>query len=325
MNYTFESLKREIEARLCKVLKNADDISALSEYFATVDFYGVHSHGVKTLAAHIDRIERSAYNLEATFEIKKETPAFAVIDGGNGIGMLCANRCVDYAIEKSKEVGIFTVLSFNNNTYGSAFYYALRAANEGCICITSSNSPAQMAAFGGVDKVLGTNPFSIAVPAKNNPPIVIDMATSAVAKSRLNEFKAKGEPIPEGWALDKNGKPTTDAKAAIEGLMLPMAGFKGYGISMMIDVIAGALSGAAYLDSVGRFYCQDKTAMNVGFSFTVIDPSVVYGKEFYSQMDRYIEKVRSGNCAEGQSIALPGDDRLAIYKKYSQQGCELNF
>ncbi|MBO4950854.1 MAG: Ldh family oxidoreductase [Clostridia bacterium] len=316
--------KDEIKAKTKNVLLQSglEDNSAevFAEYMTQVELYGVKSHGLKTLKAHLKKIESGGYNLTPSFQVKKETSAFAVIDGDNAIGMLSGIHCVDYAVKKAKESGVFTTFSFNNNTYGAAFYYALRAAQKGCICFTMSNSPAQMAAAGGCEKILGTNPFSIAIPAKNNHPIVVDMATSVVAKSKINEYAENGLPIPDGWALDANGKPTTDAKVALNGLMQPMAGFKGYGMSMMIDILTGVISGASYLGNVGRFYNSEKKCMDVGFTFIVINPKIVYGTEFYSEMDSYINSVRTGKNVEGMKISIPGDDRLDNYRRNLKNG-----
>lgn len=299
------------------------DSQLLGEYFSTVEFYGVESHGIKTIDAHIKRITSNSYNLSPCFKIENETPGFAIIDGDNSIGMVCADYCVDYAIKAVGKNGIFMVLSNNNNTFGSAFYYALKAAKKGYICIASSNSPAQMAPAGGKEKLFGTNPFSIAIPAKNNHPIVIDMATSVVAKSKINEYKLGQKPIPEGWALDSDGNPTTDAQTALSGLMLPMAGFKGYGLSMMIDILSGFLSGASCLNNVGRFYSDEKKTMDVGFSFLVLSPEMIYGKDFYERIDSYIETIRNSKQVDGNKIILPGDDRLEIFNKNMTQGYSL--
>ncbi len=317
-------LKDEIKSNTLRVLCQAglDDIQAelFSEYMTQVELYGVKSHGLKTLKAHIQKIKSGGYNLAPSFSVTKETSAFAVIDGGNSIGIISGIKCVDYAMKCAEKSGVFTVFSFNNNTYGAAFYYALRAAQKGYICFTMSNSPSQMAAVGGCDKILGTNPFAVAIPAKKNSPIIMDMATSVVAKSKINEYVEKGLPIPEGWALDKDGNPTTDAQTALNGLMLPMSGFKGYGISMAIDVIAGLVSGAAYLGKVGRFYSPENKGMNVGFTFVVINPEVVCGKDYYDDMDLYIESIRGGRAIEGGKIVLPGDDRLENYESNLKNG-----
>ena len=171
-----------------------------------------------------------------------------------------------------------------------------------------------MAPIGGKEKMLGTNPFAAVVPVPNGDPIMVDMATSVVAKSKFKEYKERGERLPEGWALDENGQPTTDPDAGMRGLVLPMAGFKGYGIAMLIDILAGAVSGAAYLNKVGRFYSEDGAGMNIGFYLTVIDPHAVLGEEYDAMMRDYVATVRGSDPADGQTICLPGDDRITFYK-----------
>lgn len=278
--------------------------------FETADLYGVTTHGTAMIGNHLERIKRGGYNLHPDMKIFKETAAFAVIDGDNSMGPICADYCMRYACRKSTESGVFTVFSRNNNTFGSAFYYSLKAAEMGKICFICSNSPAQMAPVGGIEKMLGTNPFSVVIPVPGSNPVIIDMATSIVAKSKFKEYKEKGQALPEGWALDVNGNPTTDPDEAMQGLVMPMAGFKGYAIAMLIDIFAGALSGAAFLNHVGRFYSGDNSSMNVGFYMTVIDPYVVFGDEYDSMIKRYFTEIRTSKTAGGKKIVLPGDDRI---------------
>jgi LDH2 family malate/lactate/ureidoglycolate dehydrogenase len=285
----------------------------VADCFSTADSYGVTTHGGAILPSHIQRIQRGGYNLSPTFKVIRETAAFAVIDGDNAMGPVSATFCMRYAIEKCKASGVFTVFSRNNNTFGPAFYYPLLAAREGLIRIACSNSPAQLAPIGGKEKMLGTNPFSIVVPTDGDP-IILDMATSVVAKSKFKEYKLAGQALPEGWALDKNGKPTTDPDEAMQGLVLPMAGFKGYGIAMMIDILSGVLSGAAYLNKVGRFYMENGSCMNVGFQFIVLDPKQILGDDYERTIKEFVLLLRNSTPIEGQKIVLPGDDRL-IYKK----------
>ena len=286
----------------------------LADCLVTADEYGVTSHGTAVLGAHIDRIKRGGYNLNPDLKVIKETAAFAIVDGDNAIGPVSAMFCLDYALRKCRESGVFTVFARNNNTFGPAFYYSLKAAEQGCIAFVCSNSPAQMAPVGGVEKMLGTNPLAAVIPVPDGEPIIIDMATSAVAKSKFKEYKNEGKPLPEGWALDKDGNPTTDPDEAMRGLVLPMSGFKGYALSMLIDVIAGALSGASTLDRVGRFYSDDGACMDVGFYMTVIDPTVVLGDEYNSEIKEYVERLRNSRSAEGKKIVLPGDDRINYRK-----------
>ena len=310
----FETKKSEVIFALTEKGVQASHSETVADCFVTADEYGVTSHGTAILPSHIQRIERGGYNLSPEFKVIKETAAFAVIDGDNAIGPVSAMYCLDYATEKCRESGVFTVFARNNNTFGPAFYYSLKAAEKGYIAFVCSNSPAQMAPMGGVEKLFGTNPLAAVVPVKGSDPIIIDMATSVVAKSKFKECKNAGKPLPEGWALDKDGKPTTDPDEGMSGLVLPMAGFKGYAISMLIDIVSGVLSGAASLDRVGRFYSEDGSSMNVGFYMTVIDPVAVCGEEYHTEMAEYVERIKNSRAAEGSKIALPGEDRINYRK-----------
>lgn len=311
----FENTKREVISALTENGVQASHAETVADCFVTADEYGVTSHGTAILPSHIDKIKRGGYNLAPDIKVIKETAAFAVIDGDNAMGPVSAMFCLDYAVEKCRESGVFTVFSRNNNTFGPAFYYSLKAAEKGCIAFVCSNSPAQMAPMGGVEKLFGTNPLATVIPVKGGDPIIVDMATSVVAKSKFKEYKAEGKPLPEGWALDENGNPTTDPDEGMRGLVLPMAGFKGYAISMLIDLFSGLLSGAAYLDKVGRFYSEDGSSMNVGFYMTVIDPTVVLGEEYDHEIREYVETIKNSRAAEGKEITLPGEDRINYRKK----------
>ena len=304
------------KAKNTLVENGVGDIHAdiIADCLVTADEYGVTSHGTAMLEAHINRIKKGSYNLSPSIRVIRETAAFALVDGDNAIGPVSAMFCLDYAIKKSRDSGVFTVFARNNNTFGPAFYYSLKAAEQGCIAFVCSNSPAQMAPVGGVHKMLGTNPLAAVIPVPGEDPIIIDMATSAVAKSKFKEYKNEGKSLPLGWATDKNGIPTTNPDEAISGLVLPMAGFKGYAISMLIDIISGVLSGAAYLDKVGRFYSDDNSGMNVGYYMTVINPTVVLGEEYNEEISAYVKRLRGSRAAEGKEISLPGDDRLNYRK-----------
>lgn len=321
----FQEYKQQIKELLLQERLPCYQAELVSEYMATVDFFGISSHGAKTLKAHISKIRNGAYNLTPNFVVEKQLPAVSVINGDNAIGIVSAVHAVDYAIEKAEEAGVYTVFSHSNNTLGAAFYYVLNAAKRGYVCFAMSNSPAQMAPIGGRDKLLGTNPFAVAIPGRKNFPLVVDMATSVVAKSKFNEYKKAGKPLPEGWALDSDGNPTTDPDAALAGLVLPMSGFKGYGIALMIDALAGLMGGARFLDNVGRFYTSDNKGMGVGFSFSVVSPKSVYGEAFYDDFDKYIEKIRKSHSRSNSGVILPGDDRIAKFNENTKKGIELVF
>lgn len=311
--FTEEKTRIKVQLTGNGVPENQAD--TVADCFATADIFGVKTHGEKVLPAHIKKIQSGFYNLNPNFKVKKETAAFAVIDGDNAIGCVSAMHCVEYAIERVKQSGIYTVFSPSNNTFGAAFCYALKAAEQGYFAIVASNSPAQMTAMGGATKMLGTNPFAAVIPVADGQPVIIDMATSIVAKSKFKEYAESGKALPDGWALDKNGNPTNDPNAAINGFVLPMAGFKGYGIALLIDYIAGLLSGAAYLNHVGRFYSEEGDCMNVGFYIQVVDVKAVFGENYDKAIAKYVAEIRNGKSAEGKKVVLPGDDRYEYMKK----------
>ena len=314
LKFNFENEKAEACELLISNGVAKDHAEIVADCFVTADEYGVTSHGTAILPSHIQRIQRGGYNLDPDIKVVKETAAFAVIDGDNAMGPVSAMFCLDYALEKCKQSGVFTVFARNNNTFGPAFYYSLKAAEKGCIAFICSNSPAQMAPMGGCEKLLGTNPFATVIPVPGSDPIMVDMATSIVAKSKFKEYKNEGKPLPDGWALDENGTPTTDPDTGIRGLVLPMAGFKGYAISMLIDIFSGLLSGASYLDKVGRFYSEDGSSMNVGFYMTVIDPVAVCGEEYNQEIREYVDRIKNSKAVEGKKITLPGADRINFRK-----------
>lgn len=300
----------EIVKLLCENGVKKEDAEIVADCFSIADVFGVTTHGISILPSHVDRIKRGGYNLQPKLKVIRETCSFAVIDGDNAFGPVSAKYCLDYAIKKCKQAGIFTVFGRNNNTFGPAFYYSLKASEQGFIALVTSNSPAQMALFGGNEKMLGTNPFATVIPVPNSDPIIIDFATSIVAKSKFKEFLEKGQELPDGWALDTKGNPTNNPEEGIKGFVQPMAGFKGYGISMLIDIVSGLLSGSAYLNHVGRFYSNDCKSMNVGFYMTVIDPKQILGDEYDFTITQYVKEMRESGREKGQNIILPGDDRI---------------
>lgn len=307
--------KAQIIDRLLQNHVPESQAEIFADVMITADAYGVTSHGTAILDAHIDRLNRGGYNLAPKFNVIRETPSFAVIDGDNAIGPVSAAYCMQYATDRAKKNGVFTVFSRNNNTFGPAFYYSLKAAENGCIAFICSNSPAQMAPVGGKEKMLGTNPFSMVIPVPDSDPIIVDMATSVVAKSKFKEYKAANKPLPDGWALDKNGNPTNDPDEGIQGLVQPMAGFKGYSISMLIDIMSGVLSGAAYLNKVGRFYSEDTNSMDVGFYITAFSPEIICGEEFGVRIKEFVSMLRNSAAVEGKAVCLPGDDRITVRKR----------
>lgn len=297
----------------------AEDAAIVVDSMLEADICGVATHGIRMLCSYIQKIDKGEISLDKS-EVIKSVPAFTLLDAKNSIGAISAYKATKIAIDKAKKSGIHVVFSRNNNTYGSAFYYVEKIAKAGMIGFTCCNSPAAMPAFNGLEPMLGTNPLAFACPSKSEGTIILDMATSIVAKSKFEMARINGQKLPNGWASDKNGIPTDDPIEAIKGFVMPMAGFKGYGIAMTIDIVSGVLSGAGYLNKVGKFYSKGRGGMNVGQLFIAVNVDIVYEGDFASDMDLYIQTLRKSKTLKGRMIRVPGENKALARKEAYEKG-----
>lgn len=318
--YGVDELKKKTVCLLMKYSLSREQAKCVADCFVTADACSVKTHGLAVLPAHIKKLNDGAYNLNPSLEAEKATNAFALINSDNAIGPYSASFCMQYAMNKAKKEGVFTVFSKNCNTYGAAFYYTYLAARQGLIGITFCNSPAAMAAWGGNERLLGTNPLAVGIPGKKEGPVLYDIATSKVAKSKINKARLENKEIPNDWALDENGNPTTDPIEAIKGFVLPMAEHKGYGLALILDMLSGMISGAAFSTGVNKFYSKDNVCMNVGQTFVAIDPKIVMDEDFYNLTDEYIRKIHSTGSAKGERVAFPGEHKLEGLKTSLKNG-----
>ncbi len=321
VNRSIKELKNSLN---CIFLAYGLSISASqisSDVIVTSEAAGLSSHGIQTLQGHLSRLKNIQYNINPKFDIIREAPSFCTFDGDNAIGYQSASHSMQYAIDQAKKIGLFTVFSKNNNTFGPGFYYAKQAADQGIIGIAICNSPPAMAPWKGRDQLLGTNPFAMGIPVPNEDPILFDMASSTVAKSKIKPYLDSCTPIPDNWALDKEGQPTNDPLEAISGLMLPMAEHKGSGIAMMIDILAGVITGAAFLNHVNRFYSTSSDSMNVGFCMIALDPDIVLGEEYVKAITQYRSVIISSNPVDdAQPVRLPGEHKNKMLREALEKG-----
>lgn len=321
MRVSKEQIEQVVKSAFINCGCTQEEANINAKIFVMTEMCGVTSHGLRMVFSHLSKYLDGVYNFAKPIIIEVETNTLARVNSEGMCGMYSAWQCMNYAISKAKKSGAFTVFANNCNTYGAAFIYPLLAAEKGLIGLSLCNSPAQMAPIGGAKKMLGTNPIAYAIPVKDGKPIVFDASTSIVAKSKINLAVERGEDIPIGWALDGNGEPTTNAKAAQRGSVLPMAGPKGYGLSLLFDILAGVLSGAGYLDNVESFYGSDK-CMNVGQVFVAIDPVLIYGDSFAETMRDYVNEIRKSS--QQNDAHLPGDRKWMAYDKAINEGIEIN-
>lgn len=297
------------------------DAAEAADVLAFADLRGIDSHGVARLRTYYDMLTLGRINPVAKLTILRESPSTATIDGGNGLGLVVGPRANRIAMDKAAEAGSGWVSVSNTNHYGAAGYYVLEALKRDQIGWSMTNSTKLVAPLWGAERMLGTNPISIAFPGKEEPPIVIDMATCSAAYGKVEIAIRKGEPVPEGWVIDKDGNPSTDPLDMVAGgAILPLGserergGHKGYCLAVMVDVLCCVLSGANWgpfappfalrqeipKRSVGKGIGHFLGAMRID---AFIDPD-----DFKRQIDDYIRTFRATRPAPGtDGPLLPGD------------------
>ena len=296
----------------CAVYESAgvpsEDARLVADTLVQADLWGHQSHGVLRLGWYLERIRSRAMRAVTNANIVRDHGAIAVIDGDDGIGQVLAANAADEAIRRAKAYGIGAVSVRNSNHFGTAMYYTLAASRAGCIGFLSTNASPAMAPWGGRLKAVGTNPWSIAAPAVGRATVVMDIANTAVARGKVYLARQKGIEIPPGWASDADGEPTTDAQKAIEGLILPMAGHKGYAIALMMDVLSGVLTGSGFGDEVhGPYEAEAKS--RCGHLMIALDIEAFQPRaEFDARMERLIATLKNAPRANGvDEIFYPGE------------------
>ena len=286
-----------------------DDAAIVADSLVQANLRGVDSHGVTRVGIYVKRLKMGLVNPHPDVEVTQESAATLLVDGDNGMGQVVAVRALDLGLDKAKESGGVSIGIRHSNHYGAGAYYVQRAVARDAIAFAYSNAPPTMAPWGGVDPYIGTNPYAYGVPAGEYRPIILDMATSIVARGKVILAAESNEPIPEGWAIDKEGNPTTDAQEALEGSVLPFGGPKGYALSLMIDIMAGALTGAGFGPRINSMYDNFDEPQNVGAFFQLIDISrFTDPATFKVRVDRMIEEIKSSRKAAGtEEIFLPGE------------------
>jgi LDH2 family malate/lactate/ureidoglycolate dehydrogenase len=286
-----------------------EDAAIVADSLVQANLRGVDSHGVTRVGIYVKRLKMGLVNPRPNVEVVQESAATLLVDGDNGMGQVVGVRAIDLGMDKARESGGVSVGVRRSSHYGAGAYYVQRAVARDMIAFAYSNAPPTMAPWGGVDPYVGTNPYAYGVPAGEHRPIIVDMATSIVARGKIILAAERDEPIPEGWAVDKQGNPTTDARAALEGSVLPFGGPKGYAISLMIDIMSGTLTGAGFGPRVNNLYDNFDEPQNVGAFFQLIDIGhFVEPATFKARVDRMIEEIKSSRKAAGtEEIFLPGE------------------
>ena len=300
------------------------DAALAADTLVQADLWGHQSHGLRRLGWYYARLESGAMKALTHTSLVVDAGAVAVIDGHDGVGQVITRRAVDEAVSRAQKHGVGVVSIRNSNHFGTCMYYTRLAAEQGCIMMLMSNAGPNMAPWGGLKKKIGTNPWSIAVPGGSYGPVVMDMANSGVARGKIYLANKRRETIPDDWAVDAKGRPTTDPKAALEGFILPMAGHKGYVMGVMVDILSGVLSGSQFLDKVHGPY--DPTNRSGAGHFMVAMNVAAFQplEEFHQRIDSYIRSLKDVPLAQGHSqVFYPGEMEKLADEKNRQLGLVL--
>jgi LDH2 family malate/lactate/ureidoglycolate dehydrogenase len=288
----------------------------------SADLRGVDTHGLTRLPGYLDRVRRGLINASPALEPKRVTPVAAALDGQNGFGFVTGTRAMQEAIAIAREFGIGIVSVRRSTHFGMAASYVLQALDAGLIALVFSNASPAMPPWGARAALLGTNPFAAGAPAGRHPPFLLDMSPAVAARGKIRRAERRGESIPLGYALDAQGRPTTDPKAALAGVVLPIGGYKGSGLSMLMDILGGVISGAAFAGGVADQYKSYDRPQDVGHFFLALKPDLFIPEADYrARMDTLIERVRACPKAEGfDEILVPGEPEVRLEAEHRLSG-----
>lgn len=290
------------------------------------DMRGLSSHGVMRMSTYVKRIRHGLVKVNVTPTIIKDGGAMMAIDGANGQGACIAQQIMELCVKRARDIGVSIAFVRNCNHFGCPAYFTKYAANNNMIGFAATNSYRAVAPFGGTEPMLGTNPLSIAIPGGRYRPFILDMATSLVAQGKLILAQKEGREIPLGWGLDKNGDPSTDPNAVLNGgTLLPFGGPKGYGISLAIEIMCACLATAAKSTEMGSMYNFNRT-QDTGFVIGAFDISKIISiDEFNDSVSRIFEEIKATPKIDGISeIFIPGEIEDRKYDKAEAEGLDLS-
>ena len=299
----------------------AADARTVASLMAEADLQGSDGHGVIRLPQYLKRIRAGGVNLTPNIRVVQERAGTALLHGDNAMGHLVMKRAAELAMEKARAAGVGWVGAQWSNHAGPASLYAKMPLAHGMLGLYFAVGNANhLPPWGGLDMLLSTNPIAAAIPTQDEPPIVLDMATTVAAYGKVKAYASKGLQMPEGWMIDREGKPLTDPRRAGEGFLLPIGGYKGYGLALVVGLLAGTLNGAAMGKDVIDFNADAASATNTGQAIVAIDPAA-FGDPvaFRRAVDQVIRDLRASAKMPGvERIWMPGEqshERIAAHRR----------
>ena len=290
----------------------------VADALVAADADGIASHGVARLPAYADQVRSGKVDGDARPTLRRTAAATLAVDAADGFAFPAVRLGLAAAADLAPETGIVAVGVHRSHHFGVAGHHVERLAERGLVGLAFTNSPAALAPWGGHRPIYGTNPIAFACPRRGAPPLVIDLSLSKVARGRIMVAAQKGEAIPEGWAVDSTGRPTTDAAAALAGTMLPLGDAKGAALALMVELLAAGLTGGNYGWEAGSFFTADGSKPRIGHLFIAIHPPALAGAGFLDRVE-----VLLGAALGQEGVRLPGDRRLAARARAAAEGVSI--
>lgn len=312
----------DITTRILEGYVISPDANLIAKVLVEADAMGISSHGVAKLPGYIKTYDMGLVSASTDMLLLNETLSAANYDAGNGWGQVAADLAMRKAVEKARQTGVGVVGVRNSNHFGVTAYYTNIAAEVGCIGFAITNTAAVVVPFGSLEPSLGTNPIAISIPRGNGQdPVVLDIATSNAARGKIIRAAEMGQEIPADWAVTKEGRETRNAQEALEGYLLPMAGAKGSGLAMMVDILCGVMTGAGFGTQIPRMF-QPGKPQNLGHLFGAVDIKAFMDlDEFFARMDKKTAETVGSKPREGvERVLMPGEVEFINRRKSIEQG-----
>jgi LDH2 family malate/lactate/ureidoglycolate dehydrogenase len=300
------------------VLPDHADVTAAR--LLEADLRGRDGHGIIRLPLYIRRIEAGGLNLRPQVTLQRESPVSALVEGDNGLGQVVMTEAAETAVAKARESGIGWVGTVHSNHAGAAGVYTAMAVRQGLIAIYMAVASANvMPPWGGRERLLGTNPISIAIPGGESGGFELDIATTVASHGTIKVLAQRGDEMPEGWVVDTEGQPITDPKRADEGFLVPIGGYKGSGLNLAIGLLAGVLNGAAFGSDVIDHRVVPDRAANTGQAIIVLRPDLFRDlDEFTADVERHLDEMRA--AGDKDAVHIPGDGAAALEERNRRDG-----
>lgn len=318
---------KQVQSFIARALRAVDipaaDADTCAELMTRADVNGADGHGVFRLPQYVRRIKGGAVNVRPHIKTVREAPAMALVDGDNGMGHLVMRYATGKAIEKAKQAGVAWVgVKWSNHAGPASLYASMPLAHDMIGLYLAVGNANHLPPWGGIDMLLSTNPIAVAIPAGEESPVVLDMATTVAAYGKVKTKAQRGEMMPEGWMMDRNGRPLTDPKRSSEGFLLPIGGYKGYGLALIFGLLAGTLNGAAMGRDVVDFNADDTTPTNTGHAIVAIKVENFQPvAEFKAAVDQLVRDIRGSQKLPGvDRIWLPGEQSVAKRAERAKDG-----